>query len=516
MERKTALPLFCLKGVILTLLFTVFYLCWPGIAAEGGTSFQNDGYAAPIAEDFSELSWSESFEKLHKKFSCEYAFTDWKKIDWEYLYKKIRPKIDNAQKSNDFTAYYLALKEYLFSIPDGHVRMTSIHEIDNKFIGGGFGFSAVKLSDGKLIANWVDRSGEAYAKGMRPGAEIIEWDGRPVEDVLNKVPVIFGCNPATDEALTSQKVRYLTRAPINTSAAITFSNIDRSIEKISLCSYDDKGLSLRKNYPDCIISDGLRDLILDAEDPQDPPAAMVEKRVLPRNIGYIRLWGELDLDLNATGETPSTLGLFRDALSELKKAKVRGLILDIRNNVGGLDSMVADILASFYTEKVLYEYQNSYNTVTGRMEICPDPSVKNSRSDYGLYINPEAPNFKGPVVALINLKCVSSGEGLAKGIKDLLQGETVGFYGTNGSFGLAGSEAKISGGIIVHWPYGQSLDKNKEVQIDSRNGEGGVLPSIRIPMTLNNALKISEGVDVELERAVEVINSYAFEHDGEI
>ncbi len=516
MERKTALPLFCFSGVIMVFLFIVFYLCQPGMAADGSTLSQNDGYAAPLTEDFSGLSWSGSFEKLHKKISCEYAFTDWKKIDWEYLYKKTGPKIDNAQKSNDFTAYYLALKEYLYSIPDGHVYMTSIHEIDNKFIGGGFGFSAIKLSNGKLIANWVDGSGEAYAKGVRPGAEIIEWNGRPVEDVLDKVPVIFGSNPATNEDLVNQRVRYLTRSPINTSVTITFSNIDRSRGKISLCSYDDKRLSLRKNYPACVVSDGLRDLILDAEDPQDPPLSMVEKRFLMGNIGYIRVWGEIDLDLNGIGEAPSTLGLFRDALSEFKKAGVRGLILDIRNNVGGLDSMVADMLASFYTEKVLYEYQNAYNTVTGKMEICPDPSVKTSQSDNGLYIDPADPYFEGPVVALINSKCVSSGEGLAKGINDLLQGETMGFYGTNGSFGLTGDEAKISGNIVVRWPYGQSLDKDKKIQIDSRNGKGGVLPSIRIPMTLDNALKIAEGVDVELERAIEFINSYTGERAGEI
>jgi len=35
-------------------------------------------------------------------------------------------------------------------------------------------------------------------------------------------------------------------------------------------------------------------------------------------------------------------------------------------------------------------------------------------------------------------------------------------------------------------------------------------------MTLDNALKIAEGVDVELERAIEFINSYTGERAGEI
>ena len=65
----------------------------------------------------------------------------------------------------------------------------------------------------------------------------------------------------------------------------------------------------------------------------------------------------------------------------------------------------------------------------------------------------------------------------------------------------------MPGNIAVHWPYGQSLDKNRQVQIDSRGGIGGVSPSIRIPMTKENALKISRGKDVELEWAMEVVNT---------
>jgi len=493
------------SNIILHLLFAAFLICCYGINTAEAVS--RSEYAAPAPEDFSNLSWSDAFEKLHFKISHEYAFTDWKKIDWSAMYIKTKPKITAAQASGDFTGYYLALKEYLHCIPDGHVRMTSILKIDNRYIGGCFGFSAVKLSDGELIASWVDEKSEAFAKGMRAGAEIIEWDGRPAEDVLNDVPVIFGPNSATAEDLINQRARYLTRAPIGTAAVIRFSNLRGNTEMVSVTAYDDKGKTLRMTYPYCVLSDGLRDLIIGSENPQSPPESMVEKKILNGNIGYIKLWGELDIDLEDTGKTPSTLGLFKKTLTEFNFRGVKGLILDIRNNVGGLDSMVADMLGSFYTQKELYEYQNSYNTITGRMEIRPDPSIKKKSSDPGLYIYPASPFFSGAVAVLINSKCVSSAEGLAKGIKNLQRGEAIGFYGTNGSFGLAGDEARLPGGLEVHWPYGQSLDKNKIVQIDSRNGHGGVSPSIRIPMTLDNALKTAEGEDVELEYALSVINS---------
>lgn len=70
----------------------------------------------------------------------------------------------------------------------------------------------------------------------------------------------------------------------------------------------------------------------------------------------------------------------------------------------------------------------------------------------------------------------------------------------------------MPGNIEVHWPYGQSLNKNKQVQIDSRDGAGGIPPSIRTPMTRENALRVARGEDVELEHAIEVINTYGTTH----
>ena len=115
----------------------LFFTAYPisGLAVASGSS----AYQIPAPEDFSGLPWSEAFEKLHGKFSREYAFTDWKQINWPALYAKFKPQIDRAQASKDFTAYYLALKEYVHSIPDGHVRITAIRDIDYKYIGGGFG-----------------------------------------------------------------------------------------------------------------------------------------------------------------------------------------------------------------------------------------------------------------------------------------------------------------------------------------------------------------------------------------
>ena len=77
---------------------------------------------------------------------------------------------------------------------------------------------------------------------------------------------------------------------------------------------------------------------------------------------------------------------------------------------------------------------------------------------------------------------------------------------TNGSFGLAAGMAALPGGLLVHWPNGQSLDVNHEIQLDSRNGIGGVSPTIRVAMTEQRALRIAQGEDVELEAAIEYLS----------
>jgi carboxyl-terminal processing protease len=255
-------------------------------------------------------------------------------------------------------------------------------------------------------------------------------------------------------------------------------------------------VTLQKNYPDAVINDQVRNMILGIEDLGPKADYMVTYRLLEGNIAYIKLLGEFDADLTGSGSMPSTLGMFHDAVKAAIDTGAAGLILDIRNNVGGLDDMAATMLGSFYTKQAFYEQQNIFDEKTGVRAVKPDGT---------LYIEPAQDVYTGHVIALINQKCLSSGEGLALGIYHLDNGDTLGFYGTNGSFGLTGSEAALPGGLTVSWPSGQSLDASGQIQLDSRGGIGGVAPEIRIPMTSERAQRVAQGVDVELEEAIAVL-----------
>ena len=163
--------------------------------------------------------------------------------------------------------------------------------------------------------------------------------------------------------------------------------------------------------------------------------------------------------------------------------------------------MVAEMMASFYKDKTLYEYQNYVVPATGQFEIwvSDDTTGKFISPGQGLYMEPGSKRFTGPVVALVNNGCISSGEGIAMGVRNLPNGKVVGFEGTNGSFGMAGDTVQMPGGYTVDWPFGQSLDKDKVVQVDSKDGKGGILPTRKVPMTAENAMKVAAGQDVVLE-----------------
>ena len=88
------------------------------------------------------------------------------------------------------------------------------------------------------------------------------------------------------------------------------------------------------------------------------------------------------------------------------------------------------------------------------------------------------------------------------GLSRLPNATLIGFHGTNGSFGMVGDGVLMPGGQQIGWPYGQSLDRRKQVQIDSRDLMGGVAPDIRVPITVKTMGRTLRGHDVLVRTAL--------------
>jgi carboxyl-terminal processing protease len=468
------------------------------VASCGGNSPTSTSYTPPVAADYSNLTWTQALQKLQAKFSKEYAFTEWKSIDWQALYNKYQPLIAKAEASKDQNAYYVALREYTHEMRDGHVSVKPDDmAVYKTMVGGGFGMVVTKLDNGQIVATWVKDGGAAAAAGMKLGAQIVKWDGKPVNTALAQTSTALSPPQPTNPRVVYEQCRFLVRAPIGTDKAVLFKNQGESATKTaSLKAVDDAMETLAMTDSRSVLSMG------------PLPDKLVEAKTLPGNIGYVRIFLELDMPEGAPGDHTPTLELFRQAINGFIDSKATGIIVDVRSNSGGSDQMVADFMSSFYKDKTLYEYANFVVPANGQFEIWKEQegTGKYVSPGQGTYIRPGAKLYTGPVVAMVNNGCISSGEGVAMGIKNLPNGKVVGFYGTNGSFGMAGDSVKMPAGYEIDWPYGQSLDKDKVVQVDSKGGKGGVLPNQKIPMTLDNALKVAAGQDVELDCALKTLS----------
>ncbi|WP_245543798.1 S41 family peptidase [Maridesulfovibrio salexigens] len=441
------------------------------------------------------MTWLAAYDALHALMQEQYAFGDWKSIDWNALNNTIRPKIilaENAANPND---YATALLEYTRSIPDGHVMWgDEMEKIIYPNIEESYGFGIAELDNGKVIATTVTALGPAASEGMLEGDEILEWNNVAITTAASQSSILW--RPETASIATTELKRYeqfraLTLDPDANVSRVKFSRPDGSgVTTKDLTATDDGNTILQKTQ------------FWNKINPADP----IQHSILPSGYGYIVV-GTLDTD---NFSFDKLFNDFKEAMEFMATNNVPGLIIDLRGNGGGEDELAAKISGFFYAEETFYEYQNQYNAYNGLMEIILPNRDGTAIIGWGIPLNipPQTPLFTGPVVALVNPDTTSSAEGVAMTIQNLENGYVVGIFGTNGSFGMTGGEAKMPMGYIVKFPNGQSLNQDREIQLDSRNGIGGITPDIKVSRTSANMINyVGRTADIELNRAVSFLQS---------
>ncbi len=452
-------------------------------------------YTPPVGQDFSNLTWPRAFRALVNKIEAEYAFTAWKGIDFAVLREVYQPLIRRAWRRESRQQYYLTLRAFSQEFRDGHVSVGPDNEqVLRRRAGGGFGMTVAPLDDGSLAVTWTQRDGAARRAGIRPKARIVAWDGVPVGQAMRAVDTRLAPSMPTKWRVQWERSRFLVRARVGARDTVTFRNPGADHDRTVVLKARRDGLeTLDRTSLASVLAKG------------DWPKRMVQHEVLDNGYGYIRVYAEIDLPPEMAGNHTRTLRLWRRAIRDLRGTP--GLIVDVRGNSGGSDEMVAKFLSSFTLHRRFYEYQNYRVPGTDQFQIWrPDEATgKFIRPGAEVPIRPRQPRYRAPVVALIDNATISSGEGVALGVAMLPRGRVVGFSETNGSFGMAGAGALMPLGYEVRWPYGQSLDQDAIVQVDSRAGMGGVAPEPRIPTTARNAHRYARGQDVVLEYGIRTL-----------
>lgn len=198
----------------------------------------------------------------------------------------------------------------------------------------------------------------------------------------------------------------------------------------------------------------------------------VEGEVLENNIGYIAF----------TSFDDQTAEDFKAKYEELQKQGITSLIIDLRNNGGGIVDEALEI-AGYIADKdsvLLYEVDKNNNE-----------EVEKSKND---------PIINVPVVILTNENTASSSEILAGALKDL------------GKAKIVGTKTYGKGVIqeVLSLPDGSGLKITTEKYLTPNKTEIngiGIEPdeTVELPDTVTNILNVDRNEDTQLQKAIEML-----------
>lgn len=423
--------------------------------------------AAAAINDFSELSYSEAFAAMVDLFRREYAYTELYELDWDALEAEFAPRFLEAETAEDpVGAYALALRDFIWRIPDGHVSMplTLLADYFREDTDGGLGISLAELDDGRIVVSYLLEGGPGHEAGMELGAEILEWDGGTLEEAMQREFVWAHSALSTPHSLRLQQLRYVTRFPLGSEVAVTFRNPESDEEQSASLSV----IAERASFSQSSFLAGV-----------DGDELPVENEILPSGYGYVAIYDFSDNER-------LIVQLWERMLETFREEEAPGIIIDMRYNGGGSGYLADQLAAYFYQEEHILGYSSRYNETTGEFYLDP-------HSEDRFILPPAEQRYDGEVAVIIAPGCYSACEFFAY---NLTLGERAAIVGHYPSGGLGGSvdDFLMPEDTTIRFTVTRALDADLNIHIEAQ----GVAPTVRVPVTMEN---LSSQGDFLLEAA---------------
>ena len=221
-------------------------------------------------------------------------------------------------------------------------------------------------------------------------------------------------------------------------------------------------------------------------------------KMLNNNIEYLKIGVE---ETNTISDGVSYLNgnhkvareKFRTSLRELKKQGMTKLVIDIRNNAGGYEE-VSTALASLFTKEKMYAFSLGIK------------KQKNLTSIVDRYVLADGEFSDIEVLVLTGMRCGSAGDGMVLYLSRIKGITIAGLTNPAGINQETGGLIFMPEGAVIMYPVGLILDQNGNPNIDIDDTRISRTPlDIKIPLNKEAALKIFNGIDYELEWAIEYL-----------
>lgn len=420
--------------------------------------------------DLSELTYAEAFDELVDKLSKEYPFTELKNLDWDQIHADLRPQFEEADAKQDADLYRRALRDFAWSIPDGHINGPQLIDEFLEETSGGLGIAVRELDDGRVLVNFLTPGSPAAEAGIELGAEILEINDLPIADALQQTRP-FSAPFSTEHFKRLQQLRYVTRFPLDTEVAITYLNPESNAPATASLT------TVRE--PESFQFSSLNA----GKDGFELP---VEYELLPgSNYAYVKINSFFDNEL-------LTIQVWERMLRTINDRNVPGLIVDMRQNGGGSGFLADQMAAYFFQEPLKLGNTGKYDKESGEFFF-------DSRSEEKFILPAEELRYDGPVALLIGPNCASACEFFSYDMTLQDRAAIVGQYPTAG---LGGSvdQLKMPENEIFQFTIGRAVDPEGNIHIEGK----GVPPTIRVPVDEETLLSTADPI---LEAALSYLDS---------
>ena len=477
--------------------------------------------------NYTRQSYTQSFISLTKDLEKYYSLKDWKKTDIQAIAKKIIPAVEEAERKNDAGLFYAAITAFGYYFYDGHVSNYPEGDRDAWergliLLGGNnYGFSMLRIDDGRVVSIMGKSTLPAYQAGIHNGTQIIEWNGKPIEEALAETECIYqgstfpvkenedffrpvflatrGMGESTDIA------QYLiSRAAMDGTydapkAVVTFLADDGQLRTVELDCLED-GLSMIEYVMQFLISFGVYPNRYGVDKNFDAKMINSDTAYMLRNSEQYNYWGDIMSYL--TGKYPSFSKSLRCQLQDLKSQGMKNLIIDARNNRGGFPALGSET-ASLFSDRT-FTTDVYYSDINGSHKRLLAESVK--ADGFFKDIN---------VLVLTNSYCVSAGDYFVRVMGQCPNVTTMGFTACNCSCQPQGGRAILTDSICnfsytINWMY---EDDGQTRFIDTDETRACTIPlDIKVPLTYNMAVSFSYDSNLAWKENQDNIRDYVMEY----
>ncbi len=429
-------------------------------------------YLQPQAQPAQQREWTGTTEQKLWGLMTVWAETKYgfpyveklQKLDWD---KKAREYIPAVMAAKDVESYYRVLMELVTLLQDSH---TSVMPPWGYFKPG-FDMPPVEV---KVIGDkfYVFKAGEAdeiKSQRISPGLEILEVEHVPVREYFKKNVLKFNTRGSkqADDALL---VIYLLYGPKDGKVKLKVKDTGGAVRTVTLT----RNSMCKNNLP--FMYGFVKSSFV---------AQTIVSKMLPGGILYVDI---------PNFEKDRVQVDFRKLIDTVDAKEVKGMIVDVRNNLGGSSTICRKIVSCLIDKPVKTPSMNYPHYIAAHKAWGKEPVWSSVHNE----IKPrEGKRYLGPLVVLTGPLTNSSAEDLVIELQQNGRAKIVGEKTTGG----AGNK------LVSNLPGGGKfmLATFKATYPDGREYIGiGITPDIPVAPTPQDIVK---GNDAVLEKGIEVIKN---------